>query len=218
VPANAEALVLLTVEELALNDLREPIHHWVETLRLPVRAGSLDAALDAVPPGNETAAGSLADAALVHRAADLWLEVAPELPAVLLAKAAALTRRITERLGEAASVAIAREQERFRHRLREVERAMRETTLQRLDRERAALLADMRQGGLFPELIRDTEERLRNLEDELHRRRHHYQELLDQLQTEQARLLSHYLPRRYALRGEVQVFPLTVEIRFPEPP
>ena len=37
VPAGTDAVVLLTIEELAVNDLRETFHHWVRTLALPGR-------------------------------------------------------------------------------------------------------------------------------------------------------------------------------------
>lgn len=44
-PAGADALVLLTVEELAVNELREPCHHWVRTLAFPVHGDALGEAL-----------------------------------------------------------------------------------------------------------------------------------------------------------------------------
>jgi hypothetical protein len=34
IPSEADALLLLTVEELAVNELREPFHHWVLEFRL----------------------------------------------------------------------------------------------------------------------------------------------------------------------------------------
>ena len=39
VPAGAEALILLTVEEMAINELRETFHHWTRTLAIPVSGG-----------------------------------------------------------------------------------------------------------------------------------------------------------------------------------
>ncbi len=93
---------------------------------------------------------------------------------------------------------------------------MQETTLQKLEREREKLLAEMRQGALFPELVREREQELRDLEEELRRRRHHYQELLEQLQLEQGRVVERLLPKRYTLRGRVQIFPVAVEVRLRE--
>jgi hypothetical protein len=40
-PAGTDAWVLLNVEELAVNDLRETFHHWVRTLVFPVIHGTL---------------------------------------------------------------------------------------------------------------------------------------------------------------------------------
>ena len=49
---------------------------------------------------------------------------------------AGVTSRVEQQLRAAAKAALATEKERFRHRLKEVERAMQETTLQKLERER----------------------------------------------------------------------------------
>jgi superfamily II DNA or RNA helicase len=216
VPAGADALMLITVEELAVNELREPFHHWVRTVRLPVRSGALGDPLEPVPPGDEDPSESAVDEVAAQSAPNLWLEVAPELPALLERMATEVTGRVEQQLRAAAKAALATEKERFRHRLKEVERAMQETTLQKLERERDRLLAEMRQGALFPEFIRDKEQELRDLEEELRRRRHHYQELLEQLGREQTRVLEGLLPKRFTLRGRVQLFPLAVEIRLPE--
>ena len=40
VPANADALILVTIEELGINALRETLHHWVRTVALPVTVAS----------------------------------------------------------------------------------------------------------------------------------------------------------------------------------
>ena len=53
VPSDTDAVLLLTVEELAVNDLRETFHHWSRTLALPVKGRSL---------------GQL----LAHRSAEIW--------------------------------------------------------------------------------------------------------------------------------------------------
>ena len=49
-PDDVDALVLLTLEELAVNELREPCHHWVRTVALPVKDGRLGAVLAHRPP------------------------------------------------------------------------------------------------------------------------------------------------------------------------
>ena len=54
-------------------------------------------------------------------------------------------------------------------------------------------------------------------QEELDRRRYHYEELRTQLSRERERILKDLLPKRYTLEGEVQVFPVAVEIRLPLP-
>jgi len=216
VPADADALVLLSVEELAVNELREPFHHWVRTLRLPVRGGALKEPLPYVPPVQETFDAGDVDKGLVGRAIDLWMEVAPDVPDVLDQHTGKITCLVEEHLKELGRTALDTEKERFKHRLSEVERAMRETTLKKLEREREKIMEDLRLMLPIPEIIREKEEKLRNLEDELARRRNHYQVLLDQLRKERSRVLENVLPKRYAMRGLMQVFPLSVEIRLPE--
>ena len=49
----------------------------------------------------------------------------------------------------------------------------------------------------------------------MRRRRQHYEELREQLQIERERVLSGIIPRRFALRGTAQVFPVALEIRLP---
>src|SRR5262249_31930989 len=44
-PKGATALVLLTIEELAVNELRETFHHWIRTLQLPINKDRLGAPL-----------------------------------------------------------------------------------------------------------------------------------------------------------------------------
>lgn len=216
VPDDDDALLVLTVEELAVNELREPFHHWVRSVRLPVRNGTLGDPLEPVPPGDDAPSESPVDEPAVERATNLWFKVAPELPQLLKRMADEATKRIAEQLRIVARAAMDSEKERFRHRLKEVERAMQETTLEKLEREREKLLSEMRQGALFPELVREREQELRDLDEELRRRRNHYQELLEQLRLEQSRVVERLLPKRYALRGCVQIFPVAVEIRLRE--
>jgi hypothetical protein len=56
----------------------------------------------------------------------------------------------------------------------------------------------------------------RILEEELLRHERHYEELRDQLNRERERVVDQLLPRRYAMRGDAQVFPVAVEIRLPQ--
>ncbi len=130
--------------------------------------------------------------------------------------AADLTQQLETQLQAKRKVALKEETERFKSRLKEVEKAMKETSLEKIKKEVDELLADMQQLTFLPELRREQEERLRDLNKELELRLKHYQELLNFLQLEQSRVLEKILPKRYSLRGQAQVFPVTVEIRLPE--
>src|SRR5262249_25383908 len=159
-------------------ELREPFHHWVRTIGIPVREGALGEPLDSllVAPSGPDAAPL--DEGTVRHAKDLWLDIALDLSDVLRAAAKSTTARIENALNNARGEAWMAERKRFGDRLKEVERAIRETTIAKLERERDRVLAETRQTALFPEQSREVEEKLRNVEDELHRRRHHYEELL----------------------------------------
>jgi hypothetical protein len=218
VPAGAEALLLLTVEELALNELREPFHHWVRTLRLPVRGGALgpperyvapadDPAVELETPGREAA---------LRQARALWEEVDTDLRDFLAATARERTRQVNALLETARRKALVEEKKRYTERIKEVRTAMRETSIARLERERDKLLEKRRQKVMFGDMEREEEEKLRNLEEELYRRTRRYQELLELLEKDEARVLERMLPRRYALHGDVQLFPVAVELRLPE--
>ena len=62
------------------------------------------------------------------------------------------------------------------------------------------------------------EQSIEEKREEITRRRQHYGEIRDQLQHERTRIIEYLLPKRFAMAGEAQVFPVTVEIRLPERP
>ena len=52
-------------------------------------------------------------------------------------------------------------------------------------------------------------------QEEIARRTRHYEEVRAQLERERERVLKHLLPRRHAMAGAAQVFPVCVEVRLP---
>ena len=214
VPSGADGLVLLTLEELAANELREPFHHWVRTLRLPVSAGELGDALEHLPAAD--LAGPLFPAgdqeAAGRHAADLWDDVATDVRALVRRRATELTEALEDRLDQLRGSALETERQRFADRLGEVRAAMNKASIQRLEKERDGRLADMQQMVISDEMQRQRERDLRDLA----RRRSHYEDLLRHLAADQERVLQRMLPRRYRLAGEAQVYPVAVEIRLPE--
>jgi hypothetical protein len=145
----------------------------------------------------------------------MWGEVDLELRAFTNDQAKQLTSTLKRNLESSGKEAIKVEKERFSHRIREVQRAMTETSIARLEKERDELLSEMKQLSLIVDQEREQEVRLRNLEDELELRTQRYRELLELLDREQNRILEQVLPRRYTLRSDAQVFPVTIEIRLP---
>lgn len=214
VPPGMDAMLLLTVEELAVNDLRETFHHWVRTLRFPVQGDRLGTALEHQSAADDAGVMEL-DTARLSEARLLWEEVEEDARQALRAHAANLSGEITGRLSEESRRAVAEAKELFDERISEAQKAMRETSLERLRKEIEDAKRQQQQGALFAHIDRELQQQLENLEEELARRRSHYQTLVEQLKAEKERVLKRLLPRRYALRDEVRVLPLTVEIRFP---
>jgi hypothetical protein len=212
VPNGVDALVLVTVEELAINDLREPFHHWTRTYRIPVVKGELQSPL----PYERPTSDGIQSADGIARARDIWQNIEPDLRRFIQDCATTLTEALRSRLKETGKVAIEEEKDRFRLRLRELEKAMSDNTIAKLQRERDDLVADMRQLTLIDIDRRAQEDRLRDLDAELLRRSSHFQELINRLKSEQERVISNVLPMRYQLRQNAQVFPVAIEIRLPE--
>ena len=92
-----------------------------------------------------------------------------------------------------------------------------ETTLAKLEREVAELKVKRQQGLLFEESdqLDRVDRSIEEKELEIVRRRRHYEEVRDQLERERERILKHLLPKRYAMSGTAQVFPVAIEIRLP---
>ena len=215
VPKHADAAIFLTVEELAINELREPFHHWTRTYQIPVLRGEIGDPLPYQTPGVDRSGAHDGAVADIESARLIWEHIEPDVRAFVKARSPILTEALKKRLEDVGRDAIRAEQERFRLRLKEVEQAMSENTIARLEKERDRLVNDMRQLSLIDIDRRAQEERLRDLDAELERRSSHFQGLLARLKAEQDRVLSLMLPRRYQLRQSAQVFPVAVEIRLP---
>ena len=217
VPSGADALVLLSVEELAVNRLRETFHRWVRTLALPVRDGELGESLPHIPAyrlrGGQDAR-SVTDTAL---ASELLEEVEAGLKALLKRHREALTQTLRQQLQADGQAARASEDERYRERQGEVSALIEQTTSARLEREIEQLKFQRAQGALFDgdEQLTGIDRSIEEKQREIERRRHHYEDIRNQLRRERERILDLLLPARYALAGEVQVFPVTVEVRLP---
>lgn len=219
VPSGSDALLLFTLEELAVNELRESFHHWVRTVAFPIRSGELQAPLAHVPAlglrgGTPTTAPNVRE-----RARALLDDAEPDLQRFLREHAGTLTTNLRDSLVRAHEVARRQEDERYRSRQGEVSTLIVENTLAKLEREIESLQRERQQGLLFEvERLDAIQRSIAERELELARRRHHHEEVRDQLDRERKRILEHVLPRRHRLVGEVQVFPVALEIRLPVGP
>ena len=218
VPEGAEALILFSLEELAVNDLRESFHHWVRTIVFPVRNGELGEAL------HHSSALSLRSVVSTKVSADqvpgrqLLEEVEHDLKRVIESHTAKLSSQLRQQLELDGEAARTREDERYRSRQAEVSSLIAESTMQKLIREIEQLKTERDQGQLFDEGARleSIDRSIEEKENELKRRKEHYEEVRGQLQRERERILKYLLPRRYTMSGEAQAFPVTIEVRLPD--
>ena len=215
----AEAVVLVSVEEFAVNELRETFHRWVRTLAFPVRGGELGEAL----PGSVTlkivAAADESDPADCDLAAELFEEHAPALKGRLKTHRDETSQEIERHLKTDLEKAEKRETERYRKRFGELSSHIQSRTMDRLEREIGALDRQRQQGLLFDadrrlaDLVRSREEK----ERELRRMKEDTERLRQQLEAERERIVE-LLPQRFEIAGKVRAFPVAVEIRLPERP
>ena len=217
VPPELDALVLLSVEEFAVNELRETFHRWVRTVTLPVRDGELGAALPHAPARTVRGGRPTDDPEDRDHAAEILESVRPALTRWLRAHRTELTEALQEQLESAGAQAVKDEDERYRGRQGELSALIQNQTIARLESELEALAAQRSRGLLFDqderhaEIERSEEEK----RQELIRRRHHLDEVRNRLAEERTRILERLLPARFALADDAQVFPVAVEVRLP---
>jgi superfamily II DNA or RNA helicase len=215
IPPGAEALVLLNLEELAVNDLRETFHHWVRTLVFPVSRGKLGKPLPHASALNLRGAKGTSQKSHVEAARMIIEDIEQELKHLLTQHAAQLTRDLQVQLDLTGKAARQDEEQRYRSRQAEVSTLINENTLAKLEREIASLKAERAQGMLFDEAQR-LDDIARSIDDkraEIERRTRHHTEVREQLDRERERILKFLLPRRHTMGGSAQVFPVSIEVR-----
>jgi hypothetical protein len=216
-PTGTDALVLLSVEELAVNDLRETFHHWVRTIVFPISRGRLGAPL----PHSSALALRGAQMTLEkthHDAARAIVEdIESDIKTALTRHSDQLTKSLLAQLEESGKASRADEEHRYRSRQAEVSTLISETTIAKLEREIETLKGERRQGTLFDEANRldDIDRSIEEKNAEIDRRTKHYKEVRDQLERERERVLKFLLPKRHAMSGPAQVFPVCIEVRLP---
>jgi helicase-like protein/SNF2 domain-containing protein len=217
VPDGAEALVLLSVEELAVNDLRETFHHWVRSLSFPVINGKLGQPLPHRPAVELRGSLVATEAAHQNKARDILENVEPQLKNYLADHAMSLTEQLQVQLEKTGTEARKKEEERYRSRQGEVSSLIAENTFTKLEREITKLKVDRQQGVLFDkeQHLEAIDRSIQEKQEEIARRTRHYEEVRKQLDRERERVLKHLLPRRHNMAGTAQVFPVCIEVCLP---
>jgi hypothetical protein len=216
-PAGADAWVLLSVEELAVNDLRETFHHWVRTIILPIVGGRVGAPLPHTSAIDLRRAQPSRVEADYDAARAIVDDAEPELKAHIAKHAAALTEALQSQIVAAGKTARSEEEQRYRSRQAEISTLINENTLARLEREIESLKRERQQGLLFEEAQR-LDEIDRSIDEkraEIERRSRHHSEVKEQLDRERERILKFLLPKRHTMSGPAQVFPVAIEVRLP---
>ncbi len=216
IPPGSDALILLSLEELAVNNLHESYHHWVTTLAFPFIAGKLDAPLPHKPAQNLNHSRPTREPSDIAQARNILETAERALKEFLSRHAEGLTETLRQALVSAEQIARKEEEARYRSRQGEISTLIVENTLAKLEREIEKLKEDRRQGLLFEaeERLEDIDRSIEEKEKELERRRKHYEDIRAQLEIERDRTLK-ALPKRYAMSGPAQVFPVCVEVRLP---
>ena len=219
VPEGADAAILLSVEEIGVNKLRETFHRWVRTVAFPVRDGKLGHALAYQPAQSFSGAAEVRDPARLAAAAEMLEEAANSLKRWTSSHKHRLADRLAKQLEVDGVDARRREARRYQQRQAEVSKLITDTTMDRLSREIEGLKGQRDQGQLFDEAERlaDLARSIEEKKQELKRRQDHHDDIRDQLRRERDRIVHRLFPDRFTLSGDAQVFPVAVEVRFPEP-
>ncbi len=212
VPSRLAGLVLLTLEELAVNELREPCHHWVRTLALPIEHGALGEPLPHRPPPEWASDAPRADR---DAARALWDEVDDAVKKLVRNLQIERTAELAARMDRARAIVAALEKKRFEQRRRELEKEMRENRIEKLRRDAEKIREKSRQLSLLAEDNEALEKKLSDVNAEIALRKHHYESVQARLADEETRTLELVLPPRYRLRGEARVYPIAIELRLP---
>jgi len=217
IPDDAEGIVVLQVEEMAVNELREPFHHWIRPLRYTIEDRRLGRRLPYVAPVDRPKRldSDDRDEDMASTARRLWPPLKSELESKVEAHRDSLTDTISSHLEESYEEALQDAYDRFEERRDEVNRLLQRNNLQALKRQLESVRRQRLQTQLLVERERELQTREQDLEQEIARRKSNYDGLLERLEREKDRMTEEVLPKRHSLSGDVQVFPVAAEILLP---
>ena len=213
-PAGADALILLSIEELGVNNLRETFHHWVRTLAFPVRAGTLGPPLPDHPAVEWSKDCQPAADGDPDNASDLILDHRNNIESWIQSYRTELQQQLAEQLKADQKAAREEAAKSFQSRAGELSELIQTNTVQRLEREIEELRTQYRQRDLFQQHEGELKRTIAQKTEEIDRRTRHLTEMRAALDKERERVIDRVIPNRYALGSDVAVFPVSFEVRF----
>ena len=221
VPPECDAKVWVHFEEMAVNKLREAFHFWVRSVCFPIKDGQLLAPLPHMAAMKTRRKSELLCLGDREMAEDIYSDIIADLRKALLAHQAKLQELVVTRLATAQQTARNDENLRFQSRDGELSTLIRSRTIAAKQKELENLKDKLRElpSLLFEEYAKEEEAeinaRMAMLERELKNDLEHYEELRNQLKRERERITQYLIPNRYAMDGDVQIYPIAVEIVLP---
>lgn len=221
IPDGCEAMVWIHFEEMAVNKLRETFHYWVRSVCFPVKNGKFADALPHLPAIKARRKTESIKQEDWDIAEEIYSDIAPDLRAFLLTHQGKLQKSVLAQLSIDQQTALKDENARFQSREAELSTLIREKTITAKRKELENLESRLQDLPflLFQEFAKQEEAEINRrkaaLEQELKNDQGHYEELRGQLQKERDRITKYLLPNRYTLDGDVQIYPLAVEIVLP---
>ena len=221
IPSGDDAKIWIHFEEMAVNKLREAFHFWVRSLCFPVKNGKLLAPLPHIPAMKARRKSEPLCPEDREMAEEIYTDVIPDLKKALLAHQTKLQELVVTQLASAQQTAKDDENLRFQSRDGELSTLIRSKTIAAKQRELESIKRELSnfQAFLWEEDEKQYEDNLiaqkAMLERELKNDLEHYEELRNQLKRERERITQYLIPNRYAMDGDVQIYPIAVEIVLP---
>lgn len=217
IPPGVEAQMLLSVEELAVNRLRETFHHWVTTHMFTVENGEMKGPDNHCPPAVQGDAFVPGTERHVAKARNLAEDHEQQLGNFLKARSHQLTDVLEKRLAEDYVKADAEAKTDYQRRSGEISDLVTRTTVSALEREIADLRRMKVTRFLFDEAAEyaKIESSIAERQAEIDRRKKRHDDVRLLLEKERDRTINQLLPNRHKMDGNVFVYPVSLEIRFP---
>jgi superfamily II DNA or RNA helicase len=214
-PDGVDVVILLSIEELGVNNLRETFHHWVRTVAFPISKGSIGKILPD-RPAVEWAVGcqptSDGDDVL---ASELILDHRKEIESWIQDHRKALQEQLAAQLLADQKSARDEAARSFQSRAGELSELIQNNTVQKLEREIEELRVQSQQRELFQQHEDEVKKAIKLRTEEVELRTRHLTEMRAALDRERERVIDRVIPKRYALGSDVAVFPVTLEVRLP---